>query len=62
MIEDEEQGKKPQELIIGADLDAVSVGELQERITLLQAEIERIGTIIGEKEHSKTAAEGFFKK
>jgi len=46
---------------IGADLSAVSVDELQERIQLLAAEIERLHEEIRRKEASRNAAAAFFK-
>jgi len=46
---------------IGADLSAVSVDELRERIQLLEAEIERLSEEIRRKEASRNAAAAFFK-
>jgi uncharacterized small protein (DUF1192 family) len=47
---------------IGADLSALSVHELQERIGLLEAEIERLRAAVRAKEASKSAADAFFKR
>ena len=46
---------------IGQVLDALSVHELDERIALLKAEIERLEAARGAKEASKRAADAFFK-
>jgi uncharacterized small protein (DUF1192 family) len=52
--------KKP-EHVIGENLDALSAGELGERIALLQAEIERLEAARASKEASRAAAAAFFK-
>ncbi len=46
---------------IGELLDAMSAGELRERIELLEAEIERLRAAAFAKEASKRAADAFFK-
>jgi uncharacterized small protein (DUF1192 family) len=46
---------------IGQPLDVLSVAELDERIALLQAEIERLAAMRASKEASKQAAAAFFK-
>ncbi len=58
---DEEAPKKPATHAVGEDLSRLSVGELQERIELLQAEIARIGTALAAKKASRDAAQTFFK-
>lgn len=46
---------------IGQILDALSVDELDERIVLLRAEIERLEAAKAAKQASKAAADLFFK-
>jgi uncharacterized small protein (DUF1192 family) len=46
---------------IGQDLALLSVGELNERIALLQQEIERLQAAATSKEASRSAADKFFK-
>ena len=46
---------------IGEPLDAISVGELGERIALLREEIIRLEAAMKAKEASKAAASLFFK-
>ncbi len=46
---------------IGQVLDALSLHELDERIALLKAEIERLEGARSAKEASKRAADAFFK-
>jgi uncharacterized small protein (DUF1192 family) len=58
---DEEPARKPAKHEIGQDLSALSVHELDERIELLEAEIQRLAAAKAKKTHSKTAAESFFK-
>lgn len=60
MFEDEPE-KKPLAHEIGCDLSLISVDELQERIALLQREIERLETEKSSKEKSKNAAESLFR-
>ena len=43
------------------DLSTLSVSELEERIELLQREIERLEEARGRKEASRNAASAFFK-
>lgn len=54
--------KKPAAHEIGAPLDALSVGELGERIELLRAEIARVEAMRVSKDASKQAADAFFRK
>ena len=53
--------KKPATHETGANLDALSVAELSERVDLLKAEIARIEAMRLSKEASKRAADAFFK-
>jgi uncharacterized small protein (DUF1192 family) len=47
---------------MGQDLALLSVGELAERVELLQEEIARLEAEIARKRASQTAADAFFKK
>jgi uncharacterized small protein (DUF1192 family) len=46
---------------LGQDLSLLSVSELDERIEILEREIERLKEARGRKEASRTAASAFFK-
>jgi uncharacterized small protein (DUF1192 family) len=63
MIEDEAESRSrpPARHEIGADLTAVSVGELRDRIELLRAEIGRLEEEVRRKEASRDAAAAFFR-
>ena len=58
---DEDSVKRPTMHEMGANLDSLSVTELQERIGLLEAEIARLRTAIAAKGDSRKAAEAAFK-
>ncbi len=58
---DEEQRKTPVSHEIGTGLDALSVAELEERISLLETEIVRLRAAIAAKGDSRKAAEAAFK-
>lgn len=47
---------------IGQDLSQLAVAELDERITLLEAEIARLKEAREKKSASRSAADAFFKK
>jgi uncharacterized small protein (DUF1192 family) len=59
LADDKPRPKPTHEL--GQDLSTLSVHELDERIALLQAEIERLNEARARKEASKNAASAFFK-
>lgn len=61
MFDDEDRKKPASELVIGEDLATISVDELEERITLLEAEISRIKAEIVSKQATRASAENFFK-
>lgn len=46
---------------IGEDLSGLSIAELEQRITALKAEIERVETELQRKRAHETAASAFFK-
>ncbi|ODT07067.1 MAG: hypothetical protein ABS58_08680 [Mesorhizobium sp. SCN 65-20] len=59
---DDEPKKKPRAHEIGQDLSLLSVGELNERIGLLKAEITRLEAEVAAKGATKSAAEALFKR
>lgn len=59
---DDEPKKKPKAHEIGQDLSLLSVGELNERIALLRAEIERLQADLETKGATKSAAEALFRR
>ncbi len=52
---------KPLAHELGQDLSTLSLAELEERIAILQREIERLGEARAGKEASKLAADAFFR-
>ncbi|HEY9212427.1 MAG TPA: DUF1192 domain-containing protein [Ancylobacter sp.] len=46
---------------VGSDVSTLSEAELEERMDLLKAEIERLRTALEAKRASRTAADAFFK-
>lgn len=58
---EEEDRKRPVQHEVGMVLDALSVEELEDRITLLEGEIERLRKAIAAKGSSRQAAEAAFK-
>ena len=61
-IEDDDRPKKKIVHEIGQDLALLSVGELTERVAILQEEIARLEANMATKQASKSAADLFFKK
>lgn len=59
--DDEDRPRKKVTHEIGQDLALLSVGELEERIALLQGEIERLQAAAASKQASRSAADRFFK-
>jgi uncharacterized small protein (DUF1192 family) len=60
-IEDDDKPRKKVTHEIGQDLSLLSVEELNERISLLTSEIERLQAAATKKRASKEAANSFFK-
>jgi len=58
--DDEARAKKRAALVVGEDLSAISVDELQERIELLEEEITRIRKAIDDKQGARSAADAIF--
>lgn len=55
--------RKPKtDMVIGQNLDAISIAELEQRIILLDSEIARIRAEISKKQQSRNAADAFFSK
>ena len=61
-IDEDDRQKKKIVHEIGQDLTLLSVGELNDRIQLLQQEIERLQADIAKKQASRGAADQFFRK
>ena len=59
--EDDDRPLKKTVHEIGADLSLLSVGELEARVGLLQAEIERLTASINAKRATRSAADKFFR-
>lgn len=53
--------KKKPDMVIGENLDLMSVAELEHRIQTLESEIARIRAAIAAKQASKAAADAFFR-
>lgn len=60
-MEDEERPKPKFAHVLGENLDMVSIGELRQRVALLEEEIARIKSEIARKTASRSAADTFFK-
>jgi uncharacterized small protein (DUF1192 family) len=58
-IEDRPQPKP--NMVIGENLDSISITELEQRIVSLDSEISRIRAETAKKQASKAAAASFFK-
>jgi uncharacterized small protein (DUF1192 family) len=61
-MDDELPPKKKTTHEIGQDLSLLSIGELTERIRLLQEEIARLEAAKASKSATRTAADAFFKR
>jgi len=57
----EDAPKKPANMVIGENLDAISVAELEHRIQALESEIMRLRAEITKKQASRSAADAFFR-
>jgi uncharacterized small protein (DUF1192 family) len=60
-MEPDDLPKKKPDMVIGENLDAVSLAELEQRIQALESEIKRIRAEIGKKQASRNAADAFFR-
>jgi uncharacterized small protein (DUF1192 family) len=61
-MDDDDRPKRKVTHEIGQDLYLLSVAELNERIALLAAEVERLKTAIADKQSSRGVADSLFKK
>jgi uncharacterized small protein (DUF1192 family) len=57
----DDEPKKPANMVIGENLDAISVAELEQRIQALESEIIRLKAEIAKKQASRSAADAFFR-
>ena len=57
----EDMPKPRATMIVGENLDAISIAELEQRIESLEAEIVRVRAEIAKKHAGKSAAAAFFK-
>jgi uncharacterized small protein (DUF1192 family) len=57
----DDEPKKPANMVIGENLDAISVAELEQRIQALESEIVRLKAEIAKKLASRNAADAFFR-
>ena len=60
-MEPEDLPKKPAGLVVGENLELMSVAELEQRIQSLESEIVRTRSAIASKRASKSAADAFFR-
>lgn len=58
---DDFRPKPKPEIIVGEKLEALSVGELEDRVVALRREIERVETELSAKRSRVAAAEALFK-
>ena len=57
----EDPPRKPTGMVIGENLDLLSVSELEQRLQALEAEMERVRAVLQSKRASKSAADAFFR-
>ena len=61
MFDSDDQPKPKANMVIGENLDAISIAELEQRIITLDSEIARLRAEIVKKQASKAAAASYFK-
>ncbi|MBN9335534.1 MAG: DUF1192 domain-containing protein [Devosia sp.] len=61
MDDEEQRRKRPVAHEVGMVLDTLSVSELEQRIALLEGEIERLKAAIGARGDTRKAADAAFK-
>ena len=61
LMEPDDLPKKKPDILIGDNLDAISVAELEQRIQALDSEIARLRAEIAKKRASRNAADAFFR-
>jgi uncharacterized small protein (DUF1192 family) len=57
----EDLPKKKPDILVGENLELMSVAELEHRVTVLESEIARVKAVITQKQASKNAADAFFR-
>jgi uncharacterized small protein (DUF1192 family) len=57
----DELPKKKPDIVVGENLDLLSVADLEHRVMALESEILRVKAAIAQKQASKTAADAFFR-
>ena len=60
-MDSENEPRAKLNMVIGENLDAISVAELEQRLKALESEITRIHAEIAKKHASKAAAATFFR-
>jgi uncharacterized small protein (DUF1192 family) len=60
-MEPDEPTRKKADMVIGENLDAISLAELEQRIHALESEIQRIRAEVARKLASRNAADAFFR-
>jgi uncharacterized small protein (DUF1192 family) len=60
-MDPDEPTKKKADIVIGENLEAISLAELEQRIHALESEIQRVRAEIGRKLASRNAADAFFR-
>ena len=61
LVFDDGDIKKPKGHEVGMPIDTMSVGELEQRIALLQSEIARLEQAIAARRNTRAAADSLFK-
>lgn len=61
-MEIDEPRKKLPDIVLGEDISALSAHELETRIARLEEEIARCRAAISQRQATRSAAEGFFKR
>ena len=60
-MDPEDLPHKTPSMVIGENLELLSVAELEQRVQALESEILRVKAMIASKRASKSAADGFFR-
>lgn len=60
-MDEDDDTRKPAAHEVGMTLDSLSIDELQERIAVLEGEIERLRQAIAQKTETRSAADAVFK-
>ena len=60
--DDEDSPKKPRAFVVGQDVSALSIADLDAEIIRLREEIERLASVRDTKRATQSAADALFKK